>query len=541
MIILFLSLCLTAHADSILQKVQSLLEAKRESVELHDVHLAAAEVILFGKSFTYDDLQLDLDFDLPTALRHLQAAFRGGSSEAAFYMEVLLEQSLLVKDLDAFLPTLSSYKVTSQSLFEVAKGRQSQLMRSSLASTYYKCVTSSPVRTPKVCQLDRLHFYQAPFFGDTTCGGACQDMILHSAQEAALQVTKHSRAKLVRVPHLGEDWEARPTEHDDTQTVFRDSPDRASDFSFHGLSLEYLRTLESLHGAQNLTETLQALVSPQDSTSLVAISEYATRLNSGELLQQELAFQLFLHLAELGHLESLVNVGLFYLRGQVVPANFSLAHKYLTIAAASNHPEALYNLALMHLEGLGVPRNCRTALELFHLVTEQVTAAAVTAHANAMYERRDYSRAYFSYVLAAALGYESAQVSAGVMFQRSQTPVQCRKTWQHCMSSYLMLAVSHHNSQWSLNQLGNLAYARSDYEEALYFYSAALSSPEALFNLAYLYEQGLGVPRSPTVAASLYQEIIARAYESEFELEAEYPAKLALWWLQVKSYFFSNE
>jgi hypothetical protein len=118
---------------------------------------------------------------LPTALRHLQAAFRGGSSEAAFYMEVLLEQSLLVKDLDAFLPTLSSYKVTSQSLFEVAKGRQSQLMRSSLASTYYKCVTSSPVRTPKVCQLDRLHFYQAPFFGDTTCGGACQDMILYSA------------------------------------------------------------------------------------------------------------------------------------------------------------------------------------------------------------------------------------------------------------------------------------------------------------------------------------------------------------------------
>jgi TPR repeat protein len=299
--------------------------------------------------------------------------------------------------------------------------------------------------------------------------------------------------------------------------------------------------LESLHGAQNLTETLQALVSPQDSTSLVAISEYATRLNSGELLQQELAFQLFLHLAELGHLESLVNVGLFYLRGQVVPANFSLAHKYLTIAAASNHPEALYNLALMHLEGLGVPRNCRTALELFHLVTEQVTAAAVTAHANAMYERRDYSRAYFSYVLAAALGYESAQVSAGVMFQRSQTPVHCRKTWQHCMSSYLMLAVTHHNSQWSLNQLGNLAYARSDYEEVLYFYSAALSSPEALFNLAHLYEQGLGVPRSPTIVASLYQEIIARGYESEFELEAEYPAKLALWWLKVKSFFFSNE
>lgn len=519
--------------------VQEVLEASNESIDLAEVHLATAEAYLFGRSYTYD-IELPCAFDLQSAIAHLHAAFKGGSSEAAFYLTMLLEQSLIVTDLDAYLPELSSYRVTFASLFEVAKQRQSKFMRSSLASTYYKCVTSSPVLPPKACRSENLHFYEAPFFGDPTCGGACQVMIVHAAQEAALQLIKRPQSKPAKVPHLGEVWDNPIPLSQVKETVFSDSPENTSAFNFYGLSLEYLQALESLPATQNLTETIKALVSTQDSTALVAISEFANRLNSGELLQQQLAFQLFLQLAELGHLESLVNVGLFYLQGRVVQADFALAHKYLSMAAASNHPEALYNLALMHLEGLGVAQNCRTALELFHLVTEQIRAAEITSKANALYLSGDYSRAYFSYVLAAALGFESAQVSAAVMFQRNLAPVQCRRAWQHCTTSYLMLAVSQHHSQWSLNRLGDLAYMREDYQEALYFYSAAESSPEALFSLGYLYEHGLGVPTNTAKAAELYEEIIARAYESEFELEAEYPARIALWWLKLKLFLSSS-
>mmetsp|Transcript_23302 Transcript_23302/g.41412 ORF Transcript_23302/g.41412 Transcript_23302/m.41412 type:complete len:452 (-) Transcript_23302:642-1997(-) len=448
---------------------------------------------------------------------------------------MLLEQSLLVKDLDEYLPLISSYKVTFNSLFEVAKERQSQLLRSSLASTYYKCLNSNPIRTPQVCKSDKLHFYEAPFFGDSTCGGTCQDMIVHAAQEAALQLLRINRTKLAKVPHLGENWDTPVDLQKHKQTVFGDSPDNYSAFNFYSLSIEYLRALESLSASDNLNATIKALVGSQDSTSLVAISEFATMLNSGEVIQQQLAFKLFLHLAELGHLESLVNVGLFYLRGQVVPADFVLAHKYLSIAAASNHPEALYNLAMMHLEGLGVPQDCRTALELFHLVTEQIKAAEITRLANSLYQQGKYDKAYFSYVLAASLGFESAQISSALMFQRGQAPVQCRKAGLYCTTNYYMLAVTQHHSQWSLNQLGDLAYSRGDYSEAFSFYSAAQNSPEALFSLAYLYEHGLGVTKNTTAAAALYAEIIARAYESEFEREAEYPARMALWWLYLKN------
>lgn len=66
------------------------------------------------------------------------------------------------------------------------------------------------------------------------------------------------------------------------------------------------------------------------------------------------------------------------------------------------------------------------------------------------------------------------------------------------------------------------------------FYSEAGENAEAMFSIAGMHEQGLGVETNFKKAEKIYKKIIGKAKDGAFEKEAEYPARLAKAFLNAK-------
>ncbi|KAF3824661.1 hypothetical protein GH733_009995 [Mirounga leonina] len=197
------------------------------------------------------------------------------------------------------------------------------------------------------------------------------------------------------------------------------------------------------------------------------------------------ALKYFQKAAEKGWPNAQFQLGFMYYSGSGVWKDYKLAFKYFYLASQSGQPLAIYYLAEMYATGTGVLRSCRTAVELYKGVCELGHWAEKFLTAYFAYKDGDIDSSLVQYALLAEMGYEVAQSNSAFILESSNAFARVK--------------------------IGDYHYygygTKKDYQTAATHYSIAADkyhSAQAMFNLAYMYEHGLGIAKDIHLARRFY-------------------------------------
>jgi len=303
-------------------------------------------------------------------------------------------------------------------------------------------------------------------------------------------------------------------------------------------------------------------------------------------LKQALSW--FKKAADQGHAEAQFNLGAMYFAGLGVDKKYTTALQYFMLASAQGFTRALYNLAQMHLHGLGTIKSCTLGVRLHKSVAERGSWASVLNEAHRHFLKGNHEVAWLMYARAAEEGHEVAQANSAWMLDQGlggalldslpemkqplpplalaataaapadlstsgaatsdaatadagePTPV-IRVSRRHVLAHRHWLMAAAQGNVDSLRMLGDYAFEGlvtgvPDYPAALKYYTSAAEHRHAqsMFNLAYMYEHGLGTPD-----AKPDFHLAKRFYDSclEADSEAVAPVKLALAKLYAKAWW----
>merc|ERR1712130_1085721 len=166
---------------------------------------------------------------------------------------------------------------------------------------------------------------------------------------------------------------------------------------------------------------------------------------------------------------------------------------------------AFHNLADMHATGTGMLRSCSTAVELYKNVAERGKWGELMMEAHADYRRGRYDEALLKYLLLAELGYEVAQSNAAYILDRKETELyNAEEMWKRALVYWSRAAAQ--------------GYSASHYRIA----SEQQNNAQAMFNLGYMHELGLGMKRDIHLAKRFYD------MAAETSVDAKVPVALAL-------------
>ncbi|KAK9303289.1 hypothetical protein QLX08_005047 [Tetragonisca angustula] len=211
------------------------------------------------------------------------------------------------------------------------------------------------------------------------------------------------------------------------------------------------------------------------------------------------ALQYFSEAAEQGWVDGQLQLGNMYFSGTGVRRDYKLANKYFSLASQSGHVLAFYNLAQMHATGTGMMRSCPAAVELLKNVAERGkwSDQLMVAHTDyredkgettILSEEEGLVRALALWARAAAQGYSAAQVKLGdAHYYGRGTKVD----YEAAASHYRSASEQQHNAQ-------------------------------AMFNLGYMHERGLGLAKDRHLAKRCYD------LAAEASPDARIPVALAL-------------
>lgn len=245
------------------------------------------------------------------------------------------------------------------------------------------------------------------------------------------------------------------------------------------------------------------------------------------------AHQYFLAAADQGWVDGQLQLGNMYFSGLGVKKDFKLANKYFSLASQSGHVLAYYNLGQMHAQGTGMLRSCPTAVELFKNVAERGRWGEILMQAHSDYREGRYDESFVQYALLSELGYEVAQSNAAFLLDRGEIPML---NTQEALVRALLYWGRAAAQGYSAAQvkLGDYYYyglgTSVDYETAATHYRLASDqqhNAQAMFNLGYMHEQGLGMVRDMHLAKRCYDRA------AETSADAKVPVALALFKLSV--------
>ncbi|KAF8539369.1 hypothetical protein BDD12DRAFT_737232 [Trichophaea hybrida] len=229
------------------------------------------------------------------------------------------------------------------------------------------------------------------------------------------------------------------------------------------------------------------------------------------------------------------------------------AKRYLELAARHGNVEAFYYLAEISNSAEAKDRSCGIATAYYKIVAERIEPLqSPMAWANKAYENGDIESALVGYMMAAEQGYESAQANVAYLLDESrsafpvksllskskqQTPEQLEKFKRNQELALIYWTRSAKQSNIdSLVKMGDYYLsgigADADPTKAATCYSAAAehqASAQALWNLGWMHENGIGVAQDFHLAK--------RYYDQAFETnpEAYLPVTLSLLKLRVRS------
>lgn len=137
----------------------------------------------------------------------------------------------------------------------------------------------------------------------------------------------------------------------------------------------------------------------------------------------KLAFRHFNESAHGGSADGMFNLASLYLTGSGADQSFQKAALWYTQALDRGHTPAAYTLAIMHLNGVGTMRNCKIAVELLKRVCER--GSWVSLKLREAYERQEThpELASWQFLKLAEAGHEVAQMNVAHLLDISKSQV----------------------------------------------------------------------------------------------------------------------
>ncbi len=232
--------------------------------------------------------------------------------------------------------------------------------------------------------------------------------------------------------------------------------------------------------------------------------------------------------ADQGNVDGQLNLGVMFFRGLGMQKDNKKAVKYFNLASQSGHTLAFYYLAQMQESGLGMLRSCHVAVELYKNVAERGkwSEMFMTAHEAYMSSKRD--EAFMIYAALAEMGYEVAISNVAFMLEHSETSVITSSEVSRLALMYWERSAAQGYTQARVKVGDYHYYGRgtdANYEEAVTHYRQAsdqFQNAQAMFNLAYMHELGLGMKQDIHLAKRYYD------MAAETSNDAYIPVLLAL-------------
>lgn len=202
--------------------------------------------------------------------------------------------------------------------------------------------------------------------------------------------------------------------------------------------------------------------------------------------------------------------------GDNVKQNYAEALSYFTLAAQQGHLVAIFYLAQMHHYGFGTSPSCHFAVQLYKRVAEKGMWSSIIMSAYSLYKKGDIEGALLHYEKAAEQGYEVAQSNAGWLYDKGFGQLQKYPEEERFRGAleYLRKSAEQKNVH-SYLRLGDYYFSGFgtpvDYEKAAFYYQAAseMRSAQATFNLGYMHQYGLGLPRDLHLAKRNYDTTLS--------------------------------
>lgn len=242
------------------------------------------------------------------------------------------------------------------------------------------------------------------------------------------------------------------------------------------------------------------------------------------------------------------NLGILFLdQGDIVTATLYFDH-----AARNGHIEAYYYLAELNHQGIGRDQNCATAAVQYKIVAEKAESIwGSVGEANDAYDEGDNQKALVHYLMAAEQGSENAQANVAWLLDHSRprwSPVDWLISLKKNTEATLgdaALALVHWTRSAKQRNIDSLVKAGDYYlaglgavaspENAAACYQAAgesLSSAQALWNLGWMHENGIGIEQDFHLAKRFYDQALEVNPK-----EAYMPVMLSLWKLRWRSWW----
>ncbi|XP_024252690.1 protein sel-1 homolog 1 isoform X1 [Oncorhynchus tshawytscha] len=248
----------------------------------------------------------------------------------------------------------------------------------------------------------------------------------------------------------------------------------------------------------------------------------------GVPVNYELALKYFQKAAEQGWVDGQLQLGTMYYNGIGVKRDYKQALKFFNLASQAGHILAFYNLAQMHATGTGVMRSCHTAVELFKNVCERGRWSERLMAAYRSFKDGDMDGSLVQYLLLAEQGYEVAQSNVAFILDQTEARIFSEnETYPRALLHWTRAAAQGYTvARIKLGDYHFYGYGTDvDYETAVIHYRLASEqqhSAQAMFNLGYMHEKGLGIKQDIHLAKRFYD------MAAEASPDAQVPVFLAL-------------
>lgn len=242
-----------------------------------------------------------------------------------------------------------------------------------------------------------------------------------------------------------------------------------------------------------------------------------------------------------------VRLGALFLDQGDVPT----AIKYFELAARHGHLEAYYYLAELTHVGVGRDQSCPVAAAYYKLVAEKAELVSTSfPEANEAYTKGDLETALVSYMMAAEQGFEVGQANVAYLLDQAKPKFSLtslvpfvKQKASLASDAFLALIYWTRSAEQknidSMVKMGDYYHyglgTPPDQEKAAACYQAAaesLQSAQALWNLGWMHENGIGIDQDFHLAK--------RHYDLALETnprEAYLPVVLALYKLRFRSWW----
>lgn len=248
----------------------------------------------------------------------------------------------------------------------------------------------------------------------------------------------------------------------------------------------------------------------------------------GVPVNYDLALKYFQKAAEQGWVDGQLQLGTMYYNGIGVKRDYKQALKFFNLASQAGHILAFYNLAQMHATGTGVMRSCHTAVELFKNVCERGRWSERLMAAYGSFKEGDNDAALVQYLLLAEQGFEVAQSNVAFILDQKEARIFSEnETYPRALLHWTRAAAQGYTV--ARIKLGDYHFyghgTDVDYETAVIHYRLASEqqhSAQAMFNLGYMHEKGLGIKQDIHLAKRFYD------MAAEASADAQVPVFLAL-------------